>query len=322
MPLSDLPPDELRAFHAPGTAPDDFDDFWATTLAESARFDAAPKVTPHPTPLTTVDVFDVEYPGFGGHPIRAWLLLPRARTGRLPCVVEFPGYGGGRSRPLESLIYASAGYAHLLMDLRGQGSTGRTGDTPDPVPSPNPQFPGMMTKGVLDPHDYYYRRLITDAVRAVAAARRIDDVDPHRVVAMGASQGGGLAVAVGALVPDLAGIVADVPYLSHFRRAVHIACDGPYLELSRYLRVHRDQVDRVFRTLSYVDALNFAPRATVPAAFSAAAMDTVTPPSTCYAVYNAYAGPKDMRLWEFNGHEGGEVAGHERRLEFLTGVIG
>ena len=38
-----------------------------------------------------------------------------------------------------------------------------------------------MTRGVLDPRTYYYRRVITDAVRAVDAARSHPLVDPTRV---------------------------------------------------------------------------------------------------------------------------------------------
>jgi cephalosporin-C deacetylase len=34
-------------------------------------------------------------------------------------------------------------------------------------------------------------------------------------------------------------------------------------------------------------------------------MDEVCPPSTVYAAYNRYAGPKQMRIWHYNGHEGG-----------------
>jgi cephalosporin-C deacetylase len=34
-------------------------------------------------------------------------------------------------------------------------------------------------------------------------------------------------------------------------------------------------------------------------------MDEISPPSTVYAAYNSYAGPKRIAEWEFNGHEGG-----------------
>ena len=57
------------------------------------------------------------------------------------------------------------------MDTRGQGSAWSKGDTPDPESDGgNPQYPGFMTRGVLDPKTYYYRRVFTDAVRAVEAA--------------------------------------------------------------------------------------------------------------------------------------------------------
>jgi len=61
--------------------------------------------------------------GFGGDPIKGWLHLPRARTDApLPCVVEYLGYGGGRGLVHDRVTWATAGYAHFVMDSRGQGS--------------------------------------------------------------------------------------------------------------------------------------------------------------------------------------------------------
>ena len=59
-------------------------------------------------------------------------MTPHAVTGALACVVEFIGYGGGRGLPHEWLDWSAAGYAHLVMDTRGQGSNGgRRGATAD-----------------------------------------------------------------------------------------------------------------------------------------------------------------------------------------------
>jgi cephalosporin-C deacetylase len=40
--------------------------------------------------------------------------------------------------------------------------------------------------------------------------------------------------------------------------------------------------------------------------FSVALMDRVCPPSTVYAAFNHYAGPKEIREYPFNDHEGGQ----------------
>jgi cephalosporin-C deacetylase len=323
MALVDWPLAELEAYAPPREEPEDFDAFWARTLAAAREHPMRPTATRVDSGLAVLDVFDVTFPGYGGDPIKGWLVRPRDATGALPCVVTYIGYGGGRGLAHERLLYASAGYANLIMDTRGQGGVSSRGDTPDRCDAPvDPQYPGFMTRGVLDPETYYYRRLITDAVRAVDAARALDGVDPERIAVCGGSQGGGLALAVAALAERVAAAIVDVPFLCHWRRALDVATEGPYPELVGYCRVHRHQVDRVFRTLSYMDGVNFAARASgTPALFSVALMDPICPPSTVYAAYNHYAGPKRMTVWPYNGHEGGQTYQQAEHLRFLRETL-
>ncbi len=317
----DMPLAQLRAYAPAADEPNDFDAFWARTLAETrahplnARFEAVE------TGLTEIATWDVTFAGFGGAPIHAWLRMPRHRQGPLPAVVEYQGYGGGRGLAHEKLLFAAAGYAHLVMDTRGQGSEWSVGVTPDPDAGSGPAHPGMMTDGIANPSTYYYRRLFTDAVRAVEAVRAHPDVDPHRVVVTGGSQGGGMSIAVAGLVPDLAGVAPDVPFLCDFPRALTICDKAPYADVGDYLRVHRDKLDAVMRTLSYVDGVSLARRASAPALFSVALMDLICPPSTVYAAYNSYAGPKRIVEYPFNDHEGGQAFQELEKLRWLAGLF-
>ncbi|MFJ6572502.1 acetylxylan esterase [Streptomyces sp. NPDC091292] len=306
MPHFDLPLDRLRAYRSAATEPDDFDAFWEKTLAEAREHDLDARFEPVDLPLTGVDVFDVTFAGFGGHPVKGWLVLPAGTTAPLPTVVEYIGYGGGRGLPHMHLLWAAAGFGHFVMDTRGQGSGGRAGgETPDPVGS-GPSHPGYMTRGIEDPHDYYYRRVFTDGVRAIEAARSHPLVDAARVGAIGVSQGGGITLAVGGLVPDLAVIAPDVPFLCDFPRATTLTERHPYREIALYLKARRGGEEQVFRTLSYFDGVHFAARGRAPALFSAALEDQTCPPSTVFAAFNAYAGKgRSMEVYAFNDHEGG-----------------
>lgn len=323
MPLTDLPLAQLREYRPERIEPADFDEFWGRTLAAAREHDLAAEFTLVDSGLRVIDVYDVTFRGYGGDPIKAWLALPAKATGPLPCVVEYPGYGGGRGLPHQVLLYAAAGYAHFFMDVRGQGSTWRSGHTPDPESDgSNPHHPGFMTRGILSPETYYYRRVVTDAVRAVEAAREHPAVDPARVAVAGRSQGGALTLMVAGLVPDVVAALPDVPFLCDIRRALEVATEDPYLEIERYLKVHRDQVDQVLATLSYVDGLNFAARAQAPALFSVGLLDTICPPSTVFAAYHHYAGPKSIEIYHFNGHEGGEEFHEVAQLRLLAKIFG
>jgi cephalosporin-C deacetylase len=243
------------------------------------------------------------------------------RSSPLPCIVEYIGYGGGRGSPLDWLVWSSAGFAHLVMDTRGQGSAWRPGDTPDLVDGgSDPAFPGYMTRGIGDPSTYYYRRVFTDAVRAIEAARSHSEIDSSRIIASGGSQGGGIAIAVAGLVPDLLASLPDVPFLCHFRRATTITDASPYSEIVNYLRVQRDKVDQVYRTLSYFDGMNFAVRAQCETLFSVGLMDLICPPSTVFAAYNHWAGPKEITVWPFNQHNGGETFQTREKMRFVQSL--
>lgn len=318
----DLPLDQLQQFRPAITLPDDFDRAWNRTLADARTMPMNVQRCPTESRLRTLVVEDVRFPGFGGEPVAAWLIRPARPAGRLPVIVSYEGYGGGRGLPFEHLFWASAGYAELFMDTRGQGSTwGSGGDTPDPHGS-DPAFPGSMTKGILDFESYYYRRLFTDAVRAVDAVRSFDDVDPDRVVVAGSSQGGGMALAVSGLVDGLAGVIAGVPFMCHIRRALAVSDSGPYGELEKYLAVHRGHAPAVFRTLDYIDAMHHGSRASAPALFTSGLRDHVCPPSTVYAAQHAYGGPSEMITYEFNGHESGGAYQRAAEIAFVQDVAG
>lgn len=322
MAFFDLSREELFNYRPAVKEPEDFDEFWKTTLDEARSFPLDPRFEAVDAGMVHLETCDLTFAGYGGDPIKGWFLLPKQRSGKLPCIVQYIGYGGGRGFAYDWLPWACAGYATLVMDTRGQGSVWRKGDTGDPEPTgTNPQLPGFMTRGILKRETYYYRRLITDAVRAVEAARRHAAVDPERIIVTGNSQGGGLSIAAAGLDPEIHAALPNVPFLCHYRRATTITDANPYKEIAQFCHTHRDHEEEVFGVLDYFDGIHFAKRAGMPALFSTALMDSICPPSTVFAAYNNWRGRKEIKVYSFNGHEGGESFQLREQLAFVKSLL-
>ena len=323
MAFYDLSLDELKVYQPQRSEPADFDAFWARNLAEARAIREPARFEPADFGLKTVSVYDVTFPGFAGQPIKGWYMLPAGTKESLPVVIEYIGYGGGRGFPTDWLFWPSMGYAFFVMDTRGQGSTWRHGDTPDVDPEGgNAQAPGFCTRGILNPQTAYFRRLYTDAVRAIDAAASAPFADATRLVVTGGSQAGGLSLVAAGLEPRLVAAMPDVPFMCHFRRATQITDSYPYQEIVTYCKVHRDKVEQVFANLDYFDGVNFAARGKAKALFSVGLMDDVCPPSTVYAAYNHYAGAKEMRIYTYNRHEGGDTFQMQEKRSFLKELLG
>ena len=322
MALFDLSLDQLKVYKPERNEPSDFDSFWAATLSDARSHSLAATFAPIDYKLRQLESFDVTFNGYGGQPVKAWFQIPKYREGPLPCIVEYIGYGGGRSFPSDWLLWPSAGYAHLVMDTRGQGSAWSPGETSDYEPQgSSPQFPGFMTRGILSQHTYYYRRVFTDAVRAIEAARTHPAVDASRIVVTGGSQGGGITLAAAGLMTDVVAAMPDVPFLCHYRRATEITDGHPYQEIAKFCQTHRDKIEQVFSTLSYFDGINFAARAKASGLFSVGLMDEICPPSTVFAAYNHFGGNKDIRIYRYNHHEGGGTYQAIEKLRFVADLF-
>jgi cephalosporin-C deacetylase len=321
--IVDKPLAELKQYRPSLTQQADFDSFWEQTVAESNRQPLNATLEEISYPARQVRVYRLQFDGFGsGTRVNAWYMVPTESSladnaGKRPAIVHYHGYSGSKGRPTSYLHWALQGYNVLAVDTRGQD-----GDTPDNHLYPQGSAVGFMTRGINDPLHYFYRFAYMDCLRAVNFLRTQPEIGP--VAVTGGSQGGGLTLAVAALGADqqLVAAMADVPYLCHFQRAVEVFSTGPYQELVNHWKTYPGAVENNFRTLSYFDGMNFASRIRCPVLLSVGLLDTTCPPSTGFAVYNHLEVEKDIKIYPFNGHEGGSTWHEEEKYRFLSKHLG
>jgi len=310
MPIFDMPLEELRKYRPSQTKRPDFDRFWDETLALAADLPLNVRLEPVEYPAVGVRVFKMWYEGWDHARICGWYLLPE-QDPPFPALVQYHGYSGNKGEIYALLPWILQGYAVLALDVRGQ-----SGESTDPTVYSSGHVLGWMTQGILDEHEYYYRGVFVDCIRALDALATRPEIDMSRVGVMGISQGGGLTLAVAALDhrPILA--MPEVPYLCHYRRAVLMAEKNPYLEFADYLRRYPDREERVFRTLTYFDNLNLADRIRCPVLITVGLQDTICPPSTIFAVYNHLECEKEIKIYPYHDHDGGRNVHWEHKFRW------
>jgi cephalosporin-C deacetylase len=313
MPIIDLPLEQLKVYKPPLTRRSDFKNFWDSNKKLSEEQPLNPVLKRLEYPVKKLEAHLLSFEGFlDKTPISSWFIKPVGK-GPFPALLILHGYGGHRGTISDHLGWILQDVAVMAIDIRGQ-----SGDTPDFAKYPPGSITGHMTKGILDKGTYYYRYVYMDCIRALKTLSILDYVDNDRIGVTGASQGGGLTLVVSALGENVSLSLPEIPFLCHFERAVEVAAFDPYLEIPRYLKMHPEDTGKVFETLSYFDAMNFAQDIKCPILMSVGLMDTVCPPSTIFATFNHLASEiKELAIYPGMGHECLNVH-REKKVEWVS----
>ncbi len=321
MPLIDKPLPELRTYQGLNPRPTDFDAYWDASLRELDALDPRVELVPS-TALAArnAECFDLWFTGVGGARVHAKYLRPRGAPGRRPAVLQFHGYSGNSGDWQSKLALVGQGHCVAALDCRGQ-----SGLSEDAGGVKGTTLRGHIVRGLddPDPRALLYRSIFLDTALLARIVMGFPEVDPARVGAMGASQGGALTLACAALEPRLARAAPVFPFLCDYRRVWEMDLGkAAYAELTEFFRwfdPRHEREEEIFTRLGYIDCQHLAPRVRAEVLMATSLMDTICPPSTQFAAYNKLTGRKDMVLYPDFGHE--DLPGHNDRLfNFMMGL--
>ncbi len=229
----------------------------------------------------------------------------RAMNGPRPLVVSLPGYGSELSTHHD---VAAANYN--LLELVPMGYWTPNGMAEEYRHPQTGAWP-VLTNSVLDRHgaESYWGWMI-NAIGAVLWAMKQPSVLPDRVSFFGTSQGGGTALLLGSIFRDRGTrcVCADEPFLTHYPLSHFI---GAY----DIIRAGMEQVSPEigWNNLGYVDTVSHAHRMVYPVLLTLGTGDTVCPPETVRALFDAL--DTDKMLLSLRGR------GHGHQFETMRHVL-
>lgn len=284
-------PEELR----PVTAnPVDFDEFWTETIADARKVQLHPMLEHLPDKSTpTVDVYRASWSvGPGNARFYGMLAIPKG-DGPFPAVVQYPGAGvyaiGANMAFAEKGIISLAFNPHGIapdLDDKTYNDLGNTALR---------NYPAV---NATDRDNYYYRRMVQGAVRAIDLLENLPECN-GRIATYGGSQGGFLSIAVSALHPSVSFCEARFPALSDMSGYLYGRAGG-----WPHLLKDKDKVSGTIlaHSLAYYDTANFARRLKVPVQYAFGFNDMTCAPTTTYSVYNVITSPKTLSIAPLMGH--------------------
>lgn len=276
---------------SPLTRPDDFDEFWSSTLAELASVEPDFQVVAHPDrDIATHHTFEVTMRSLDQVRVKGWIQVPKdKRDAPFPAVLIVPGY----TQSMEPLPEITGNSILFCFNIRGHGRS------TDDVKFGRADF---WLRGLEDPDGYFYQGAYSDCVRAVDYLVSREDVDESRLAVTGASQGGGLSLATAALDPRIDLCAPDIPWLCSWERYFATAVDANEIDAWVQRRSTERSQERVMHVLSYFDNLNLVERIRCPVLVGMGLADDICPPATIYATYNRIQSEKGLVAYPQAAH--------------------
>jgi len=286
--------------------PTGFDDYWRSVAAAVARlphiFHVRRVLSESNRAVTT---YKVSFSGLEGSRYYGWFCTP-AEGQRLPAVFVLPTYGSYDPGPPRA--FAERGFCALALNLRGERVGKRTY-----------QRGNYIAQRVHSPHTYAYRDIVVGGLRGLGFLRSRREVDASRIGLYGVSQGGGLALFLAGLDPDIRAVRADSPFLCDWPTILAVG-HGPADAIVREMRRSSEREAAIRRTLSYFDVASVADRIKATCSVGVGLLDRTCPAGGVMAAFNQISAEKEMRVFPRMGHD--VPPDYEQRLEWFQRHLG
>ena len=308
MPISQTPPIP-ESLHVGAERPADFAEFWAEVKRDLASVPADWERLPGAGGETATHTVDwLRFSSLADTVVYGWLAVPKRLTHSTDNrgYLWLPGYSLGNPPPGPESLYPET----LTLGLNVHG---RLPDTP--YSHPSRADADYIAEGIDSPQTYIYRRIVGHCLRALDVLAAQPELGAGRLIAGGMSQGGGLALIVSALMPEVTLCLADMPWLCALPLALSLLDRDKYKGrgIGRYpdargliadaADAHPERAAEIYRTYAYFDPLCHAPDIRCRVQMSAGGRDPSCKPPTIYAVYDALQCPKDMLFLPETGHD-------------------
>ena len=297
--------------------PADFDACWDSEIAAMKAMPIRAEVTPvevtNPNYRDRVAMYDVKINAPGDQPfVYGYLCLPRnAASKSLPIMMSYQGAGFRSSS--QTLYLASLG--RMVLDVNAHGlPNGRSREFYAEAARKNADY---RYRGSDRRETIYFRSMILRAVRALQYMKTRPEWDGRTILVSGGSQGGGQALAVAGLDPDVTFCFAGVPALAD-HGGVLAGRQSGWPQILKTAK--RAGYPAKIEACDFVDAVFFASRIKrAECLLSVGFFDFVCAPDSVYAAYNAIPSPHKKILHDVQSdhtmplstHLAGQKAGTE-----------
>lgn len=274
-------------------SPEDLDEFWQEIASDSQHVPLELQRSFRSTfELDGFLVETISFRGSFGADLHGWLAYPDGAR-RLPAFIWIPPYG--RESLLPNQYGVREGHVSLSLNLHGLPAFHQEKYTVSR---------GYFAQGVEEPTTWIFREMILNTMVAVRLLATLSEVDEDRIGAMGMSQGGGMAMWLGAFCPQVKAVCADMPFLGAMKFALSKnAYRYPLKELTDWADGHTLGMEIVQNTVSYFDTLNLATRCKVPTQISMGLKDPACRPEAVEAIFGSVAAQQKRLLTYDWGHD-------------------
>lgn len=271
--------------------PADFDAFWQE---QKAALDKVPfNLKKVEVPVKNEEwrqnfvCYDVSLDTTGPAPVRGYLMLPKnARPKSLPIIIGFHSYG------VFSAWQPGGFGTAITFEMNAHGIPN---GMPDSFYRQKARELGWYPHAGKDSRENsYIKHMYIRALRALQYLKTLPEWDGKVIVARGGSQGGGQALALAGLDPDVTLVLADVPALCDFSAPLQDRMGGwPQF----YGAVNgKPESPEVADAVAYLDNANFAPNIKAGVYLSCGGCDWLCPPTAVWTCYNMLKSAKSRDI--------------------------